>query len=114
MTAGNDSVKGGDSSEILHSDFPSYVNWSVDELINNGTSASTHRKPLTPEAIQQMILLGDFMVVALTGNSIVLIHLIRNKGWMRPVSIFVMSLAISKSKVNFLPLSLVRYNVVIQ
>lgn len=100
MAVNNETMQDTETSEVLHSDFLDlYLNGTDGETgSTNVAFNSTLRKSLTPEAVHQMVLLGAFMVVALTGNSIVLIHLIRDKGWMRPVSIFVMSLATSKLK----------------
>ncbi|GAU88961.1 hypothetical protein RvY_01567 [Ramazzottius varieornatus] len=107
MAVNNETMQDRETSEIFHSNFLDlYLNGTDGETGSiNVAFNSTLRKSLTPEAVHQMVLLGAFMVVALTGNSIVLIHLIRVKGWMRPVSIFVMSLATTDILIAMLSMS---------
>ncbi|OQV18865.1 putative Vasopressin V1a receptor [Hypsibius exemplaris] len=58
-------------------------------------SGSAKVTKMSPEVLHQLTILSFFMVIALIGNLTVLTHLIRIRGWQRPVTIFVMSLAVS-------------------
>jgi len=62
-------------------------------LPGNGTT-----RELSAGVLQQIVMLSVFIIIALVGNTSVLIYLYKTKGCQRPVTIFVMSLAISESK----------------
>ena len=64
------------------------VGGNVTQLIARGT--------LSNEVLQQIAVMAFFMTIALVGNTTVLAYLCKTQGGKRPVTIFVMSLAISK------------------
>ncbi|GAV07069.1 hypothetical protein RvY_16951 [Ramazzottius varieornatus] len=81
------------------------LHFSVEPSANSTMADIMHQKGLSPEVLQQIILLAMFMVVAICGNSIVLAHLIQTKGWQRPVTMFVMSLATTDILIALLSMS---------
>ena len=62
----------------------------------NATEANSSAGQLSTEVVQQISLLSMFMAIALVGNLTVLAYLCKTQAFNRPVSIFVLSLALSK------------------
>lgn len=77
-------------------------NHSIQELMpanftwENCSQFRLNNTTLPPETMQHIILMAFFMVIALTGNVGVLIHMYVGDAWHKSVSLFVMSLAASK------------------
>lgn len=51
-------------------------------------------EPLAAEVLHQIFLLSFFAVLALIGNISLLTYLLTKRAWTRPVSIFIMALAL--------------------
>ncbi|GAV00691.1 hypothetical protein RvY_11504 [Ramazzottius varieornatus] len=63
--------------------------------VGGNVTSSVARGSLSNEVLQQIAIMSFFMTVALLGNTVVLAYLCKTHGGKRPVTIFVMSLAIT-------------------
>ncbi|OQV20648.1 putative Vasopressin V1a receptor [Hypsibius exemplaris] len=82
------------SPEALITPSPSNAITNTENAAGNATMPAAAAGKQSEEVLQ-MVLLSFFMIIALVGNTSVLIYLYKTQGCQRPVTIFVMSLAIS-------------------